>query len=50
MNSQAGSSRARAFLMQNVRERALSKYCLPTARLAPVRVNAFTPAFRAVER
>jgi hypothetical protein len=41
---------ARAFRMQNVRERALSKYCLATARLVPVRVNAFKPAFRAVER
>jgi hypothetical protein len=41
---------AQAFRMQNVRERALSKYCLATARLSPVPANAFRPAFRALER
>ena len=34
----------------HIREETLSKYCLATVRLAPVRANAFKPALRAVER
>ena len=34
----------------HIREETLSKYCLATVRLAPVRTNAFKPALRAVER
>jgi hypothetical protein len=41
---------ARALRALNLREQALSKYCLATARLTPVRMNTFKPAFRALER
>jgi hypothetical protein len=41
---------ARALRALNVREQAVSKYCLATTRLTPVRMNTFKPAFRAVER
>jgi hypothetical protein len=34
----------------HLRERSISKYCLGTARLAPVRTNTFKPALLAVER
>jgi hypothetical protein len=34
----------------HVREETLSKYCLATVRLAPVRANTFRPSLRAVER
>lgn len=34
----------------HVRSQDVSKYCLATSRLAPVRVNRFRPALRAVER
>lgn len=34
----------------HAREQALSKYCLATARLAPVRTNTFRPVLRAVAR
>jgi len=40
----------RVFRMLGVREHVLSKYCLATARLAPVRMNTFKPAFRTLER
>ena len=39
-----------AFRSLNLRERTLSKYCLATARLQPMRINTLMPAFRAVER
>ena len=40
----------RALRRLHVREQALSKYCLATVRLAPVRANVFKPSLRAVER
>jgi hypothetical protein len=40
---------ARAFRLLNVREESVSKYCLGTAWLAPVRSNAFKPAIRRLE-
>ena len=46
--SHAGA--AAAFRGLNVREEALSKYCLATILVAPVRANIFKPALRAVER
>lgn len=41
---------ARALRVLNIREQMLSKYCLGTARLMPVRMNTFKPAFRTLER
>jgi hypothetical protein len=41
---------AHALRRLHIREETLSKYCLATVRLAPVRANAFKPALRAVER
>jgi hypothetical protein len=38
------------FRRLNLREQTISKYCLATARLQPVQMNAFMAAFRAVER
>jgi len=40
----------RALRAVHVRERPVSKYCLATAKLAPVRTNTFRPALLAVER
>ena len=39
-----------AFRGLNVREEALSKYCLATILVAPVRANIFKPALKAIER
>lgn len=39
-----------AFRELRLREHSLSKYCLATSLLFPVRTNLFRPAFRAVER
>ena len=39
-----------ALRAQHAREEALSKYCLGTILLTPVRANVFKPALRAVER
>lgn len=39
----------RAFRTLGIREFPISKYCLATARLAPVRSHPFKPALRAVE-
>ena len=39
-----------AFRSLNIREQAFSKYCVGTARMAPVRMNTFKPAFRSVEQ
>jgi hypothetical protein len=48
---QANSGAAvRALRRLHVREQTLSKYCLATVRLAPVRANTFKPSLRAVER
>jgi hypothetical protein len=40
----------RVFRGLHIRETAVSKYCLATARLAAVRINTFRPALRAVEQ
>ena len=40
----------RALRRLHIREQPLSKYCLATARLSPVRANVFKPSLRAVER
>ena len=45
-----GSTAVRAFRTLGLREHAVSKYCLATARLAPVRTNTFKPTMRIVER
>ena len=39
-----------AFRSLNIREQTFSKYCVGTARVAPVRMNTFKPAFRSVEQ
>jgi hypothetical protein len=45
----AGSA-VQALRRRQVREQTISKYCLATVRLAPVRANTFKPSLRAIER